>query len=142
MTKELQNAGVASNSREAHSQAESFFKGNAQNKVQENKKQEVLAERGKETEYLVEQKVKLLVNMYMKNVAGEIQEIHEKVHSVVEQVALLRQEMASLKGGTAPSPAKKEESKKEEPKKETNPRQGNFTSEDVSIEKMFYFGRK
>lgn len=32
--------------------------------------------------------------------------------------------------------------KQQEEKKESHPRQGNFTSKDVSIEKMFYFGKK
>ena len=80
--------------------------------------------------------------------------IAEEVQNIKNEVARMLNEFEELKNKINSSetrPVQREEETKEKQetqaqlspkKKESHPRQGNFTPEDVSIEKMFYFGKK
>lgn len=62
-------------------------------------------------------------------------------NKLIAEIQLLKEEIKSIKE----SLGIRQEQKKivvEVQKSQTNPRQGNYTSEDVSIEKFFYYGHK
>lgn len=62
-------------------------------------------------------------------------------NKLIAEIQLLKEEIKSIKENLGI----RQEQKKiivEVPKSQPHPRQGNYTSEDVSIEKFFYYGHK
>ena len=92
---------------------------------------------------LIEQKYKLLMDMEKRKVEQEITMLRETINSLTNEIQVLR---AELKHAAEQSNQKfKEKDKQDVLKtvpKEDHPRQGNYKPEDVSVEKMFYFGHK
>ena len=103
-----------------------------------------------------------LINKTRDQMSRQIDIFSEKMNEIIKEVNDIKDQ---LKSGTAKSAAEitpsekplkeavQEETKQEEPepkqeqqetlaKEEPHPKRGNTTSEDVSIEKMFYFGNK
>lgn len=80
--------------------------------------------------------------------------IMEEVQNVKEEIKKIMNEFAEIKKQLQEPPAKtireeipqqkktEKQTQLKQKKKQSNPRQGDYTSDDVSIEKMFYFGNK
>ena len=120
-----------------------------------------------ETPSLLERRYQLILEMSTKRFDQEINGLKDQISSLSSQLFSLRADI--MKISSQPKPQYQQEVKNEqtqqtqslnqqyqqeisqqqntqsnptsEPKKE-HPRQGKFTSEDVPIEKYFYFGRK
>lgn len=91
---------------------------------------------------LQERRVELLLEMNAKKYEQEIQRLRAENSALQSSMEQLRLEVKTSNERNLQSTMKKAEQQavlKTEPK-ELHPRQGNFKSEDVSIEKMFYFG--
>lgn len=80
-------------------------------------------------------------------IVRQFKDIQKEIVSLKTEMEQLRGQIKNIK--TAPPPAQpKQESQKELPKENTekkdqdNPRQGQYSGNDVSIEKMFYYGQK
>ena len=96
-------------------------------------------------DYLMEKKIELLVDMKVGKLKNELAEALEKMKSMAEEIYILKNKVERLNLGVVPQtklvaevPAGEKEVKKEE----GNGRTGSYTSDDVSVEKMFYFGNK
>jgi hypothetical protein len=92
---------------------------------------------------LIEQKYQLLMDMEKKKVEQEINSLRETISNLNNEIQVLR---AELKHAAEQSNPKLKEKEKQDVlktvPKEDHPRQGNYRPEDVSVEKMFYFGHK
>ncbi|MBD3318630.1 hypothetical protein GF342_01845 [Candidatus Woesearchaeota archaeon] len=108
---------------------------------------------------LTQQKIDLIVSMKTKKFDEEIKNLKDVIGNLQADIMQLRREMAQKPTQTTSQveikPVVERQERKEEPrhteeKKETkkeesqgsHPRQGNYTSDDVSIEKYFNFSRK
>lgn len=98
-------------------------------------------------DYLMEKKIELLIDMKVSKLKSELAQAQEKIKNVTEELDVLKNKVQRINMGVEPqttltndqtAPAGKKEVKKEE----SNGRTGNYSSEDVSVEKMFYYGNK
>jgi FtsZ-binding cell division protein ZapB len=103
-----------------------------------------------DSSYLIEKKVDYLVNSKLGKLESQLAEAISKVNSLSSEVEVLKNKVNRL--NVAPqtqlvNDAGEKEVKKEEPvdaprQSSPNGRTGGYNSDDVSIEKMFYFGNK
>jgi len=96
---------------------------------------------------LLERKYQLLLEMNSKKFEQTITTLQDQISQLSTEVSRLRKEFtaATPPAQTTQQPASHHtQTPAEQPvqKKESHPRQGNFGPGDVSIEKMFYFGKK
>lgn len=101
-------------------------------------------------DFLTQQRIELLLSMRTKKLEEELSRLKEMMSNVQADMFQLRKLVAERPPTGAPQeiivkevvrePARELE-KKEAPK-QPHPRQGNYTSEDVSIEKYFNFSNK
>lgn len=169
LTKELQKHSFAFTSEDAFKQAEKVFDNvkNNLNTVEQtppteqtvikestNNNNSVSTENS--TDYLLQKKIEYLMEMSTKKFIQEIENMKTEIQNLNLQIQNMKNDQASQQLSQV-QPTKTEETVEQpindEPKqsqttsdsKKTNephPRQGNYKSEDVSIEKMFYFGNK
>ncbi len=154
MTKELQRAGFAGNSREAFSQADSLFRPPAEESAvapaQHNQEpvEAPSAQHAAPADFLVEKKVALLVDMHTKKLNADVTFLQAQIQQLQSELQMLRQEVRTKPAApavsqvAAPSMPPAPAAAPAPEKKESHPRQGDFKPGDVSIEKMFYFGKK
>ncbi|MBI2130005.1 hypothetical protein HYU07_07305 [Candidatus Woesearchaeota archaeon] len=106
-----------------------------------------------EDTYLLEQKFQLLMDMGSKKLQQEIAALKTTVSMLQDEVRNLRNDrrnaaleqprQASVaESASAVKAASNEEYVPKSNVKEAHPRLGNYSSEDVSIEKFFNYGRK
>ncbi len=98
---------------------------------------------------LMEARYKMLLEQETRKFATAITELRDsnqrlltELQAIKMQTDSMMQELNSLKSAGARPQAQPERQKTLEDKPATHPRQGNFKSEDVDIQKMFYFGHK
>jgi hypothetical protein len=103
-------------------------------------------------DFLTQQKIELILKMKTQKFEEELKGLKEHISNLQTDVMNLRREIANRPVQTA-QPARtpdtqnitvtpaREEPKNEE-KKTQHPRQGNYTSDDVSIEKFFNYSGK
>ena len=97
---------------------------------------------------LLEKKYQLLISMSTKQFETEIAALKTQVQTLAEDIRKIRVEMASArtlpeqKTDVKEEKAPEQAAPKPEEKKPEHPRQGQYTSQDVAIDKMFYFGNK
>lgn len=110
------------------------------------------------SDFLLQKKIELMLEMNNKKIAEELQNLRAEIENLQSQIQKFRIELqeSAVKSVSssqetsetqAPVAEKQEELQKlnppSEPKsQDSHPRQGKYTPEDVSIEKMFYFGNK
>jgi len=134
----LRKHGMADKSDDAYKQAEALLT---------SKKEEVLPpfqpSSQVSNELLLEHKFTLALEMNNKKFQAALDIISTTIASLAQEVTGLKRELSDLKSVPVRKPvvSEPEVSKKEQPK-ESHPRQGQFVPGDVSIEKMFYFGKK
>ena len=76
---------------------------------------------------------------------GKLKEFQQKMEAMENEVSMLKNKV-TLAGSTAREladrPRPKETTEENKAKPESHPRSGNYTEQDVSIEKFFYTGHK
>ena len=92
----------------------------------------------KNNEYIVEQFTVM---------KGKLEEAFKEIEKLKEDVKKMDPPLKQLMDGPKKQPSPEEPMQQtiaqpEKKKEEAHPRQGNFKSEDVSIDKIFYFGQK
>ena len=94
---------------------------------------------------LLEQKFKFLLDQSNNQIVNEINNIKGSINCIILDLNSLRKELVQQQVKTEEKPLeekKVEVQEKINDVKEAHPNQDNLTSEDVSIEKFFYFGKK
>jgi len=125
--------------------------GQATDSVNEKEVKEFLDESKKEIESknpsATEQYI-LMLERNNRKIMEEVQNVKQEISKILKEFEQIKkqinrpQEMPKEQAIDA-KPAKKTKKQTQlKTKKQSNPRQGEFTPEDVSIEKMFYFGNK
>ena len=93
-------------------------------------------------DYLMEKKIEYLIDMKVGKIQNQLKEVLDQMQKMSEELDVLKNKVQRLNLGVEPQTKLSEQSGEKEVKKEANSRTGDFTSKDVSIEKMFYFGNK
>lgn len=156
---DLMNQGLAQNRDEAVAQAEKIFHGQQgpekYSEIRERMDQ-VQAEKEpvKVEETISQEQIKEILSKNTNFLVNTIKEFQQKIVNLERELVQMKQQMHQLSGPTVremaqptPEPEQKpeaQEQKQEEPKKEGegHPRSGNYSDQDVSIEKYFYMGSK
>jgi|TARA_B100002003_G_C14029041_1_gene496085 ribosomal protein L12E/L44/L45/RPP1/RPP2 len=134
----LRKNGIACCSTEAMEKANQIIHKTEKKEIEEDKLQ------------LLEQKYRSLLEQNNNKVVNEINNVKDTLNSVIKEINSIKRDISQQPPVAIQEPAesqakaevqqKMDEVKGE--KKESHPRQGTFGPEDVSIEKMFYFGKK
>lgn len=145
LARNLKKSGFAQTSEEAAQQANDVYgkdlKDIVPDKPEPEKSSEPVSEQPEPSpapdDALFEAKMKLLLEMNQKQFQEQISSIRSQLDGLASELASLKQQVK------APRPEKKvpEQKKLPDEKKDSHPRQGEFKSDDVSIEKMFYYGK-
>jgi hypothetical protein len=146
LAQELLNQGIASTRDEAVQKAQQFLN------------KEITQERTpahKTSQALPEVNLDILKNMLERQrdmTQRQLQDFRSAINSLAEEISRIKEQLsrAKVEARTASdaglSPEQKtgqlKLEKKEEKKKEPHPKRGDWKSEDVAIEKIFYFGNK
>ena len=100
-------------------------------------------------DFLTQQKIELMLQMKMRKFDEEINALKQQVITLHQTIAQLRTELSGRTIKTSSEPEREpvrqvQVSAQTAPpeKKEPHPRQGDYTPNDVSIEKYFNFSRK
>jgi hypothetical protein len=105
-------------------------------------------EQTQEQDFLMDKKIEYLVDMRINKLKNDLAQALGNIQKMNEEIEILKNKVQRLNLGVNPqtklavktnsSTEKKEESKSTN----SNARTGSIKPEDVSIEKMFYFGNK
>lgn len=129
LSKELQKHGMADSTAEAFSKAGDMVRDEAVG--------EVLSKSSAKDGF--DHKYQIMLERQNRQFSQEITELKEKVAKMQAEIEILKAEKPM-------QPAKpKQETQTKFPQKEESkehPKQGGFTSEDVAVDKVFYFGKK
>ncbi len=135
LAKELRNHNFASSSDSAFQQAEQVFEEGQQVVIEE---KPAVVQR---VDALSERRFEMLLEQNNKRCEQEISLLRSALGSLANELECLKSELRKLSEQAPPKPKDRQEPLKTEVKEE-HPRQGKFTSSDVDIQKMFYFGSK
>ncbi|MBW3004271.1 hypothetical protein KY310_00360 [Candidatus Woesearchaeota archaeon] len=132
LSKELKKHGMAESTKEVFEQAGEMMKDEAMGDIISKSSSQEKSKEGFDHQY------QIMLERQNRQIAQEVQ-------ALKETVAALKEAVEQLKQARPAQQQPKEErqatfAKKEEPKE--HPRQGAFTSEDVAVDKVFYFGKK
>lgn len=136
LASELRKHNIADSSDAAFQQAEQVFEPSVQQVVIEEKPAVV-----QRVDVLAERKFEMLLEQNNKKYEQEISLLRSAVGTLANELECLKSELRKLSEQAPPKPKERQEPLKTEVKEE-HPRQGKFTSTDVDIQKMFYFGTK
>lgn len=134
MTAELKKHGMAESTVDAYHQARASF--------EENQPQQAITIEQHPDSQLLEKKFQLLIELNNKKFQEAITILSNDITLLAQQLTGLKQEIQQNKQATTKIEQKQQEKQQPLPKQESHPRQGNYSPDDVSIEKMFYFGKK
>jgi len=155
LAKELKKHGFASDINDAVSQAEGMVSEQPQiqeistRTLEDQEKKVQAGEQAKLRE--LETKFYCLMQEQDKKHAEQMKCLQENLKLMLQEIQLLKEMKFEKqkeiieevkKEMPAPQPMAQEAPRQEAEKKEAHPRQGNYKSEDVSIEKFFYFGNR
>lgn len=90
---------------------------------------------------LEERKIQLILDMNNKKFQQEFDLLRSALNTLAAELEMIKNELRKVSEQAPPKPKERQEPLKTETK-EDHPRQGKFTSSDVDIQKMFYFGTK
>ncbi|MBI4016786.1 MAG: hypothetical protein HY363_03775 [Candidatus Aenigmarchaeota archaeon] len=136
LTVELKKHGMSAD--DAFKQAESLLKTKEDTTAVVSQPQTALSQ-----DFLLEKKFNLMIDMNNKKFQEAINILQGHISKLSQELANVRNELAEAKHKPRESKAEVSKEKQESfPKQEVHPRQGQFSPADVSIEKMFYFGKK
>ena len=106
-----------------------------------------------EKDPLIERKFELLLEMQAQKIGKELTELKQAMSQLNNEIARLKTRLNGIRQA-APAPAAPPQPQQSQPqqsqptaakseeKKEPHPRHGNYNSDDVSIEKFFYTGKR
>lgn len=103
---------------------------------------------GNADDFLVQKRMEIMLESFNKKVANELSSIYTLINNLNAELCEVKKYISEVKGMVIAAPAVADSSKgcmdKAKNKKEDapKPRTGNYTPEDVSVEKFFYFGSK
>ncbi len=143
LSSELKKHGMAENSTVALQQAEEIMQTEG---TQAGKETMTIQE--PQTNQLAERQVQIEIEKVQKVIAEELDTFRNAINQVIIEVNNVRDDVSKLRTTLTQPKAKEtqvtlaEEKKIEVKPAEPHPRQGNLTSKDVDIQKMFYFGNK
>ncbi len=141
MANELKKHKFAETNDEAAKLAEDFFT-NKKEIPEEPKSVKI-----EEADEMTIQKFELIMEMQNKKIKEELQVQKATINLLNKKIEELTSEVEKLKGKALSSPIQFEKKEQEvqanlaQSKKE-NPRSGDYSSDDVDLKKMFYFGNK
>ncbi|MBW3005730.1 hypothetical protein KY344_02960 [Candidatus Woesearchaeota archaeon] len=135
LSKELKKHGMADSTKEAFQKAGNMVRDEAVGDVISR------SEKKPEERSSFDRQYQIMLERQNRQIAQEVQALKETVVALQEAVEQLKQ----AKPASAQQQQPKQETqatfaKKQEPKQ--HPKQGGFTSEDVAVDKVFYFGKK
>ena len=137
LSKELKKHGMADSTAEAFNQAGDMVREEAVKDI-------IVKPREKsESKDCFDSQYQIMLERQNRQIAQEVQ-------ALKETVAAMQAEIEMLKADQKAAPVQQQEKPKQEvqkkfPQKEESkehPKQGEFTSEDVAVDKVFYFGKK
>lgn len=135
LSKELKKHGIAENNKEAFEQAGKIVRDEAVGNVISQATQKT------ETSDSFDKHYQIMLERQNRQLANEIIALKEAVAAIQQEVEKLKQAKPAAPVQQQPREEKQATfAKKQEPKE--HPKQGGFTSEDVAMEKVFYFGKK
>ena len=134
LTIELKKHGMTSD--EAFKQAESLLK------TKESVEPIAPPVHAQNQDFLLEKKFSLMIEMNNKKVQESINALHDSIKNLSTELTTLRSELNEARKARKELKEPVKEKQESLPKQEAHPRQGQFSPADVSIEKMFYFGKK
>lgn len=135
LASELRKHHFAASSEDAYQQAEQALE-LPQQKGQEEEQHHSVAY----PEALAEKRIELLLEMNNRKYAQELDLLRSAVNKLSNDVQTVMNEVRKISELTPPKKEAQQPLKTEE--KVAHPRQGSFSSDDVDIQKMFYFGDK
>lgn len=136
LASELRKHNFALSSDDAYRQAEQVYEEGSQAQVQTIHEPAPVKE-----DALAERKIQLILDMNNKKFLQEFDLLRSALNTLANELEAVKSEMRKFSEQAPPKPKERQEPLKTEPK-EDHPRQGKFTSSDVDIQKMFYFGTK
>ena len=140
LSNELKKHGMVDSSTDAYQQAEQMIQViPKQEATQDNGSQVVVQEAPKDS--LAERQFRIELERMQKAMREEIDIMRNAMNQIITEVNALRDDLSNLQNAQPPKSKEKQKELKTETK-EPHPRQGNFSSKDVDIQKMFYFGNK
>lgn len=131
LANELKKHNFAKDNNDAYSQAEGVY----DSKKEKEPEQQVKIE--KVDDGLIEQKFQMLLQMHLKKYDEELTSVKSALNQLHAQLEQLK--------NAKPAEQKQEKQRELQPAeapKEAHPKRGNYTSADVDVQKMFYFGNK
>jgi membrane-bound lytic murein transglycosylase MltF len=136
LASDLKKHNFAVSSEDAYQQAEQVFAEQEAPVVAE--VQHVVVQK---VDSLAERRFELILEQNNKKYVQEIHLLRSALGSLAQELESVKSEIRRLHEQAPSKPKEKQEPLKTEVK-EDHPRQGKFTSADVDIQKMFYFGAK
>lgn len=133
---ELKKHNFAQSSEDAFQQAEQVYVEKEQSPISE--VSQVVVEK---PNLLAERRFELILEQNNKKYEQELGLLRSALNSLAQQLEMVRAELHRAHEQAPPKPKEVQAPLKTEVK-EDHPRQGKFTSNDVDIQKMFYFGSK
>lgn len=138
LASELRRHNFASSSQDAVQQAQGFFE-------QKQVEKSVVVKPSMREDTLHDKRVEVLLEIQEKKYQQELALLRSALNRMSSELEMVKAEMRKLaempRSKELPQQKEKQEMLKTE-EKQAHPRQGNFTSADVDIQKMFYFGNK
>lgn len=137
LSKELKRHGVAADTAEAFAKAGEIVRDNT---VGDLISKSVPSERQKEC---FDSQYQIMLERQNRQLAQEICSIKEKISLIQEEIEKIKQAKPVQPMQAIQQP--KQETQTKFPQKaesKEHPRQGGYTSEDVAVDKIFYFGKK
>ena len=133
LANELKKHNFAAGNDEAFKQAESVY----DPKQQEKKPMQTT----KIEDSLSEKRFEIMLQMNNKRYDNEISMLKSALRQLAEEFTQMKQKIHERPAQRQEPPKPVQKELKTEPKQD-HPKQGKFTSDDVDIQKMFYFGTK
>jgi uncharacterized protein YukE len=139
LASELRKNHFAGSSVDAYQQAQDIMSSREHHESVSQKEHSVVNDQAA----LFERRFQLILDMNNKKYEQEFALLRSAINQLVGELNMVRGELQKAKEQIheAPKPKEVQQPLKTEVK-EAHPRQGNFTSNDVDIKKMFYFGTK
>jgi hypothetical protein len=133
---ELKKHNFAQSSEDAFQQAEQVYVEKEQSEVSDSP--QVIVQK---PDVLAEKRFELMLEQNNRKYEQELGLLRSALNSLAQQLEMVRAELHKVHEQAPPKPKEVQAPLKTEAK-EDHPRQGKFSSADVDIQKMFYFGAK
>lgn len=146
LANELKKHNSGMNAQEAVQQAEQTYasqnqnEGQAQTQQKQESSQKIEANQNTKQDLLEQRRFELMLERHTKKYDQQLEEYRNAINKLAEELETVKLKLNSI---AAQQPKERQEALPPQPKKEekkSHPKQGSFSSEDVDIQKMFYFG--